>query len=299
MPSISRRTKRASALTNLKDLTKREMHAMDYLTARGQQHAFSISFNITRTHVQALLYYDQRKQAAKGTTPELEKENTPAPSISAPSPPAPVPPPPPSIHAQVQQQQAPKQAALSKKAKKPKIDRNALSARSGNLLSNSALKAQARADAKEKERRYEGSVSKHVADAVAAQVAKYAAGAKRARPADLSPGRNENETFETKADAERFLERLEAEHDMWLIDEAGVVIGEGPDGKTYGGEGDPPLPPRAAEAFRMIYCKAEDSASDLYSEAGGNGDDYKDSDSEDAGLYEKMHYTGCMSAARR
>ena len=59
------------------------------------------------------------------------------------------------------------------------------------------------------------------------------------------------EIQDDKADADRdsFLDALLAEHDVWMFEEDGCIVGRGPNFERYGGEGDPPLPPHAAEAF--------------------------------------------------
>ena len=131
-------------------LTKREKQAIDFITACGYDvNAFSISFDITRTRVKALLYYNRAemhmlpkelaadKESGRGTSP-AHTPPMPAPSAQV------------SIHAHTHEQskkQAQKQAGCLKPSKL-KVDRNALSAcGSGNLLSEAAIAAQARADA--------------------------------------------------------------------------------------------------------------------------------------------------------
>ena len=255
------------------------------------------------------------KPAADGeNSGELNKENKTTPPATTAAPPAPSKPFK-SIHAQVQRpaKKAQKQAVLPRTPKKPKADRNALSARSGTLLSNSAIKAQTRADAKEKEQRNEGTVSKHVADAVATWVAKAAAGAKRARPSAPCSNLSLDRKFKTKVEARSFLQAMVAEHDIFMFNEDGDIVGRGPSptNERYGGEGDPPLPPHAAEAF-LVLNDGPDAVYGGWSVVGkrgkiqasstvtaGDGEAMSDWDSDDADLYERMEHPTSMSAAQR
>ena len=331
MPSIFRRRAARPALT---DLTKREQQAIDYITARGSTlNAFSISFDVSPKRIQALLYYNRNeitKQAANDgeTSGELNKENmqTPAEATVPPVPPMPQKPLK-SIHAQVQwpDKKAPKQAV---RPKKRKTDRNALSARSGLLLSNAAIKAQARADAKEKQRRNEGTVSEHVANAVATWVAK-AAGAKKARPSasdslldrtgpDPNPAGPPDpaaddfaamvalakdkgvEVPTTPAEAKMFLEqtmRLDLCRNDGLFGTKGEVCGYGIEyGENYGA-GDDPLPPGALSAFIMSEGEWQTATGKKRKKPVASGTSWENAsdDSDDVDTYERMKYRGCMS----
>ena len=131
-------------------LTKREKQAIDFITACGYDvNAFSISFDITRTRVKALLYYNRAEMHMLPKELAADKENG---CGTAPThtPPMPAPSAQVSIHARTHEQpkkQAQKQAG-GLKPSKPKVNRNALSAcGSSNLLSEAAIAAQARADA--------------------------------------------------------------------------------------------------------------------------------------------------------
>ena len=55
--------------------------------------------------------------------------------------------------------------------------------------------------------------------------------------------------FKTKADALRFLEEIDV---MLCEEENGDIVGYDASDKRHGGEGDPPLPPHAVEAFYVL-----------------------------------------------
>ena len=166
-----------------------------------------------------------------------------------------------SIHAQPHEQskqhvqkQAVSRKPLKADRKPPKVDKHALSARSGNLLSDAAIAAQARAS--------EGTVSQHVKNAVKAWpgvASEPSAKRPRLEPAaalparisaDLTPGSSTDAwRFKTKADAMRFLEEIDV---MLCEEENGDIVGYDASDKRHGGEGDPPLPPHAVEAFYVL-----------------------------------------------
>ena len=125
-----------------------------------------------------------------------------------------------------------------------KVNRNALSAcGSGNLLSDAAIAAQARADAvKEpaKKRQRRAPTPPDSTPVAALPVC---------GSSDLSSGSREAWRFKTKEDAIQFLNA----HDIMPYEETnGDIVGYDASDKRYGGEGDPPLPPHIVEAFYVL-----------------------------------------------
>ena len=121
-------------------------------------------------------------------------------------------------------------------------------------MSDAAIAAQARASA--------GTVSQHVKDAVKAWrdvASEPSAKRPRLEPAvalpargssDLSPGSGKDAwRFKTRVDARRFLEEI---HVLLCEEENGDIVGYDASDKRHGGEGDPPLPPHAVEAFYVL-----------------------------------------------
>ena len=243
-------------------LTKREKQAIDFITACGYDvNAFSISFDITRTRVKALLYYNRAemhmlpkelaadKESGCGTSPAQSTPHTHAPA-QRPQPPR---------KPQVQLVSNIKQKQVAP-AKPRKTDKNSLSAcGSSNLLSEAAIAAQARADAakeqpKQKRARREQSppalepLSAHdpspLALAVGTTKEEMVAAGKQVAASLVELG---IEPFDSPDDAQTFLD-MQHLH-LYESDEGGEIVGYNTKtGENYG-DGDSPLPPGAFEAF--------------------------------------------------
>jgi hypothetical protein len=126
-------------------LTKREKQAIDYITNRARTaNAFSISFDVTARRMRSLVYFQQPNFIAQAAGSEdANKENGQQP----PAPPAPSAPSASSSSSRTQVQEKEAQKRVQKQvASQKKVDRNTLSARSGTILSDAAIAAQARAD---------------------------------------------------------------------------------------------------------------------------------------------------------
>jgi hypothetical protein len=256
-----RRPVRARALPS--NLTKREKQAIDYVTACGfELNAYSISFDITRARVKALIYYNRSEmQMMAKAEVDANKENVVAPARThaPPAPPAPPRVPACSRPSHAQKQQPEKQAQKQAPPKPSKIDRNALSARGSgeNLLSEAALAAQARADgAKEPDK-------KRRRDCAPEPTPAHPAAASRALADVCEADMQQLEVVAagygfpvptTSEEADDFLEAvmgLSLSRSEGLYDDApvGEIIGYNRlNGTNYGGINDP-LPPGARAAF--------------------------------------------------
>ena len=209
----------------------------------------SISFDITRAHVKALIYYNREEMQMMPKELAADKENgqsattaqnprtTPArttPAVQRPSSPRQ----PPHVEPK---KQAQKQAPA---AKPSKVDRNALSACGSSVtLSEAALAAQARADATKepatKRQRRGAALSETplTLDDVSDEEFKQL---------DAVAERNNFATPTTPDEAAIFLRAIMG---LSLCVENGEIVGYNIiDGRNYGGS-DEPLPPGARAAF--------------------------------------------------
>jgi len=257
------------------NLNKRERQAIDYISTVGfELNAYSISFDITRGRVRSIVYYNRSEMQTMAKELAADKENGggTAPTRTHVPPPAPPPPPPrsqdqvarSSATPHVQNENGPNFASTvqSRKARACKVDKNVLSARSGTVLSDAAVAAQARADAKKelqarKRPRVDDppslehvplshSSSRDLADVSEEETQQLEAVAKR----------NSFPVPKTSEEAETFLRAIMG---LNLYESEGLCPGETPgeivgynilNGENYGGP-DAPLPPGARAAFVM------------------------------------------------
>ena len=265
-------------------LTQREKQAIDFITACGYRiNAFSVSFDVSRGHVKALLYYN-REEMLHGASEENFYEPAAAPRPAAhahthatPAPPSAPPsavPPARSFAQKHEHKQAQKQAARVDAKPKPKertrVDRNSLSACGSSVtFSDAAIAAQARADAA-KDRNEPAKKRPRGANAQPAHVPSPPAhepeprGRISVRAPDVSEedaqqletvaARNGVPVPTTSEQAEIFMQSIMGIR-LWESDGSGRGETEGEvvgyntlNGDNYGGS-DGPLPPGARAAF--------------------------------------------------
>ena len=239
-------------------LTVRERQAIDYIMACGYSvNAYSISFDVSRARVKALIYYNREEMetAAKskvdaGKADDAASARTHAPPARPSS----------SSHAQEQTAKKPpqKQAKLGKRADSHKphtVDRNALSACGSSVtISDAAIAAQARADASkesaqkepaQKRRRLERSPSPADAAAGCPLRAFFVSEADKLALETVAK-RNNFAVPATPDEGDIFLRAIMG---LNLYEDDGDIVGYNTlTGENVGG-GDAPLPPGARAAF--------------------------------------------------